>query len=129
MTDTPSPKPPTCRKCGSPMAPGIALANTMTGTGDFGRDDVVTMSPGGPGKLIDCDKCTACGWSVSPKTPSCDLCDDEGWVCENHLDKAWPDQCDCGAGCPCVCNPGAGQPEGFVTTATTNPDDVKEWQQ
>lgn len=61
---------PNCRKCGSPMAPGIALANTMTGTGDFGRDDVVTMSPGGPGKLIDCDKCTACGWSVSPKTPS-----------------------------------------------------------
>lgn len=22
------------------------------------------------------------------------------WVCENHPDKAWPDECECGAGMP-----------------------------
>lgn len=22
------------------------------------------------------------------------------WVCENHVDKAWPDECNCGAGTP-----------------------------
>ena len=26
-------------------------------------------------------------------------------MCENHIDKAWPDACDCGAGAPCPnCN-------------------------
>lgn len=59
----------TCRKCGAPMAPGIALQSTWTGTGDFGRDDVVTMSPGGSGRLVECSKCSACGWSVTPSTP------------------------------------------------------------
>lgn len=55
----------TCRKCSAPMAPGIAIAQTWGGIGDFAHDDVVTMSPSGPGKLVSCSKCTACGWSVS----------------------------------------------------------------
>lgn len=56
----------TCRKCGAPMAPGKAIENTLVGIGDFGpADRVVTMSPGGPGRLVDCMKCTACGWSVT----------------------------------------------------------------
>lgn len=49
----------------------------------------------------------------------CSHCGGEGWVCENHLDKAWPDQCDCGAGCNCSCNPTGEAPEGFVTVATS----------
>ena len=43
---------------------------------------------------------------------SCTVCDGQGWVCENHMDKPWKefsereDACDCGAGAPCVwCNP------------------------
>lgn len=43
--------------------------------------------------------------------PKCDLCDNTGWVCENHPDRPWrefserADACDCGAGEPCaVCN-------------------------
>lgn len=35
-----------------------------------------------------------------PKCPKCD----EGWVCENHADKAWPSVCDCGPGMPCTCS-------------------------
>jgi hypothetical protein len=38
----------------------------------------------------------------------CEVCDDAGWVCEDHLDKGWAgtstraDACDCGgAGVPC----------------------------
>jgi hypothetical protein len=58
-----------CRKCGSAMALGVAIRNTWTGTGDFGKNDVVTVSPGGPGKLVACSKCTACGWSVSGTEP------------------------------------------------------------
>lgn len=56
----------TCRRCGSPMQPGIATAQTLTGIGDFhGRDEAVTLSPGGPGKVIPCRKCPACGWSLT----------------------------------------------------------------
>jgi hypothetical protein len=35
---------------------------------------------------------------------NCTLCDDCGWVCENHPDRPWqgPRACDCGgAGAPC----------------------------
>jgi len=57
---------PTCRKCGAEMQPGKAVMQTFTGIGDFrDRDEPVTLSRGGPGKLIDCWKCPACGWSVS----------------------------------------------------------------
>lgn len=40
--------------------------------------------------------------------PRCILCDDTGWVCENHQDQPWmgPHACSCGgAGAPCPkCN-------------------------
>lgn len=55
-----------CRKCGGAMSPGKALDQTLTGVGDFhDADDVSTISPGGPGALIDCMKCSECGWSVT----------------------------------------------------------------
>lgn len=58
--------PTTCRRCGAEMRPGIALAQTLTaGAPDFHGSDVVTISPGGPGAVIDCMKCSACGWSVT----------------------------------------------------------------
>lgn len=57
---------PSCRKCGGRMRPGIATEQTYTGTPDFpGDTHVSTMSPGGPGAVIDCMKCEACGWSVT----------------------------------------------------------------
>jgi len=52
----------------------------------------------------------------------CMVCEDVGWVCENHPDQPWdgPDACTCGgAGAPChACNrPAAGDiprmPRGF----------------
>lgn len=57
----------TCKRCGGPMAPGQAIAQTYTGLPDFpGDEHAVTVSPGGPGKLVDVLKCSACGWSVTP---------------------------------------------------------------
>lgn len=41
---------------------------------------------------------------------SCLICGGAGLVCENHPDKAWPDECSCGAGEPC---PHAKRPEGL----------------
>lgn len=55
-----------CKKCEGDMQPGIAMGQTLTGMPDFPGDrHATTVSPGGPGKLIDCMKCTACGWSVT----------------------------------------------------------------
>ena len=56
-----------CKKCGGTMKPSKALQQTYTsGMPDFPGDDVgVTISAGGPGKLIDCLKCEKCGWSVT----------------------------------------------------------------
>lgn len=48
-----------CRKCGGTMKPGIATGQT------FSTSDEGTCSPAGPGKIIECMKCSACGWSVS----------------------------------------------------------------
>lgn len=56
-----------CRRCGSNMAPGIAIEQTYTGIPDFPGDKVVTLWPGGPGCVIQCLKCPACGWSVANK--------------------------------------------------------------
>lgn len=53
-----------CKHCHTSMAPGIAIEQTYTGAPDFPGGEVVTMSPGGPGKLIECLKCPQCGWSV-----------------------------------------------------------------
>lgn len=54
-----------CRKCNGLMQPSKAIDQTYTGSPDFIGGAVVTMSPGGPGRLVDCMKCEACGWSVS----------------------------------------------------------------
>jgi hypothetical protein len=56
-----------CRKCGAPMAEGIAMGQTFTpGSPDFpGDKEAVTFSAGGPGEVIRAQKCTACGWSVT----------------------------------------------------------------
>lgn len=42
------------------------------------------------------------------KGDECRVCDNTGWVCENHPDRPWDtlreDSCTCGAGMPCrVC--------------------------
>lgn len=40
--------------------------------------------------------------------PTCQRCQGEMWVCENHMDRPWNDKpggCMCGAGAPCPdCN-------------------------
>lgn len=55
-----------CKRCGGPMEPSKAIAQTYTGMPDFpGDKHCVTLSPGGPGVLVDCRKCSACGWSVT----------------------------------------------------------------
>ena len=51
-------------RCGGEMKPGQALESTLVGE----PDDIggcVTVSPGGPGKLVPCMKCAECGWSVT----------------------------------------------------------------
>lgn len=59
---------PICRKCGGAMKPGKAMWQTFIGAPDFpgdkGTELGCTISPGGPGKLIDCMKCEQCGWSL-----------------------------------------------------------------
>ena len=55
-----------CKRCGGVMVRSKAIGQTYTGTPDFPGCEVVTMSPGGHGRLIDCDKCTSCGYSVTP---------------------------------------------------------------
>lgn len=54
-----------CKRCGGELKPGIAIKQTFSGSPDFAGVAIVTMSPGGPGRLIGCMKCSACGWSVS----------------------------------------------------------------
>ena len=56
--------PKTCKRCGGEMKPGQAIESTLVGV----PDDIggcVTVSPGGPGKLVPCMKCAECGWSVT----------------------------------------------------------------
>jgi len=48
------------------MGDGIAMQNTVTGTGDFHDGDTVcAVSVGGTGRLISCLKCRVCGHSIS----------------------------------------------------------------
>lgn len=54
-----------CKYCGHRMWPGIAMGQTFSGSPDFSGGPVVTISPAGPGVLIDCLKCPQCGYSVS----------------------------------------------------------------
>lgn len=51
-------------RCAHEMESGLALENTMTGVPDFPDGDVVTVSYGGPGKLVECMKCVKCGYTV-----------------------------------------------------------------
>lgn len=55
-----------CRRCGGKMKPSKAIEQTWRGSADFPGMEVVTMSPGGPGRLVDCLKCECCGHSVTP---------------------------------------------------------------
>ncbi len=56
----------TCSACHTgTLGPSQALQSTYTGSPDFPDGEVVTMSPGGPGRLVDCLKCQSCGHSVS----------------------------------------------------------------
>ena len=54
-----------CLRCGGNMKPGTAMAQNYGGIHDFPNGPVVTLSPKGPGKLIECLKCEKCGHSVS----------------------------------------------------------------
>ena len=54
----------TCRKCGGGMKPSKALTRTFRSSPYMGQD-IVTITPGGPGKLTDCIKCEGCGWSIT----------------------------------------------------------------
>ncbi len=52
-----------CRHCQGQMREGIALESTIVGVPDFTSGEVVTLSEGGPGRLVAVMKCTECGWS------------------------------------------------------------------
>lgn len=55
-----------CRKCGGEMRPGAATEQTWrAGVPDLGGDEIRTMNPGGPGRIVECLKCSKCGWSVT----------------------------------------------------------------
>jgi hypothetical protein len=57
-----------CIKCGGRMIESKALEEIYSGTPDFTGGEVVTMSPSGRARLIDCLKCEKCGWSVTHNT-------------------------------------------------------------
>lgn len=55
-----------CGKCnGGVLAEGSAMVTTLVGVSDFPRGKVVTMSPGGQGRLVACLKCSSCGHSLT----------------------------------------------------------------
>jgi len=56
----------TCRRCGGAMKPSKAIAQTFTGLPDFPGKEVVTISPEGQWRMIDCLKCERCGHSITP---------------------------------------------------------------
>ena len=55
-----------CRRCGGAMLPGAAMTSTYTGAPDFPGGECGTLSPGGPGRMVECMKCASCGHSVLP---------------------------------------------------------------
>jgi len=63
--------PPSCRRCSVPMGKSTAIANTLVaGMPDFLNQVGVevrgiTVSYGGPGKVIPCWKCPKCGHSIT----------------------------------------------------------------
>jgi hypothetical protein len=54
-----------CPRCCGEMKPGKAIEQTWHGEPEWPGDTLCTMSPSGPGRLIDCLKCEKCGFSVS----------------------------------------------------------------
>ncbi len=78
----------TCGKCGGRLKPGIAMGQTVY-CGDEG-----TMSPAGPGFVIDCLKCEACGWSVTatpaPAEPVMLEIVLRADSCREHIRALWP---------------------------------------
>lgn len=54
-----------CRHCGGQMKPSKAIAQTWAGQPEWEGDTIYTMSPSGPGRMIDCMKCEKCGYSVT----------------------------------------------------------------
>ena len=62
------PDPASCKKCAGQMKAGLAIEQTFkAGLPDFPGSDTrgITISPGGPGNLVQCLKCEVCGWSVT----------------------------------------------------------------
>ena len=64
-----------CKRCFAPMTYGKALLSTLVmGIPDFAGNTVnsrgQTLSAGGPGRLVSCFKCTACGYSVTQERQS-----------------------------------------------------------
>lgn len=56
---------PICRRCDEMMVEGIATDQTYTGgTPDLGGE-IMTLSAGGPGRIIRCWKCLKCGRSLT----------------------------------------------------------------
>ena len=49
-----------CKKCRGPMKPSKAFAQTLTS--DEGS---TTLTAGGVGRMVECLKCTDCGWSIT----------------------------------------------------------------
>lgn len=54
-----------CKKCGGAMIDGQYIEETLSGEPDFPDGEIVTLSPGGPGKISQCRKCVKCGWSAT----------------------------------------------------------------
>jgi hypothetical protein len=54
-----------CKRCNTQLQPGIAIEQTWAGYPDFVGGEVVTLSPGGPGRVVTCWKCPKCGHSVT----------------------------------------------------------------
>jgi hypothetical protein len=71
-----------CRKCGGEMKPSKAYRETyLMGLPDFPGDTYgrgQTISGGGPGVLVDCLKCSACGWSVTAQPLTWQLAEGNG---------------------------------------------------
>ncbi len=83
-----------CLRCGGVMRPGKAILNTCTGIPDFPGQEIVTLSPGGPGIMVDCLKCCQCGQSRFPGDGDTPHCPQHGTMQKAH--PATPEQKWCG---------------------------------
>ena len=70
--EIPIPSADQCKRCRSEMKPGIAIQSTLVGSPDL--CEIVTLSHGGPGRIVDCVKCPECGYSetktIEPHIPT-----------------------------------------------------------